>query len=63
VKEELCELVLLQDIGRVRARSLYRAGYKDLKALSRASIEDLEKVPGIGVSLARSIKEQLSKHG
>ncbi|MEZ0344988.1 MAG: DEAD/DEAH box helicase [Infirmifilum sp.] len=59
VKEELLELVSLKGIGRVRARNLYNNGYKSLIDLVMASEEDLAKVPGIGRTLAKSIKKQL----
>ncbi|MCX8187610.1 MAG: DEAD/DEAH box helicase [Nitrososphaeria archaeon] len=59
VKEELLPLVSLRGIGRVRARALYQAGFTNLEELKEASTEDLMRVPGIGPSLARSIKEQL----
>ncbi|MEM2874858.1 MAG: ATP-dependent DNA helicase [Candidatus Hadarchaeales archaeon] len=60
VKEELLELVSLRGIGRVRGRSLYRAGYRSLKDIARASEEDLARVPYIGPEIARSIKRQAS---
>ncbi len=61
IREELSELVLLEGVGRVRARNLFKAGYKEVKDLARASTTDLEKVPAIGSFLARSIVEQASK--
>lgn len=60
VKEELLELVSLKGIGRVRARSLFLNGYKSLIDLVMAKEEELARVPGIGRTLARSIKRQLS---
>lgn len=59
IREELLPLVSLRGIGRVRARALYQAGFTDLQALREASLEDLMRVPGIGPSIAKSIKEQL----
>ena len=58
VKPELISLARLQDVGRVRARALYRAGYKSVGEVMRASIEDLLKVPGIGPGVAMTIKKQ-----
>jgi helicase len=59
IKEELLELVQLRGIGRVRGRSLFRAGYNKLADIERATEEDLAKVPYIGVEIARSIKRQV----
>lgn len=59
VKEELLELVKLKGIGRVRARALYNSGYRTLEDLAKAPIEKLVQVRGIGVEIAKSIKEQL----
>jgi helicase len=58
VKEELLELVRLRGIGRVRARALYRAGFRSLAEVAAASPEELARVAHIGPSLARSIREQ-----
>ena len=57
VKEELLTLLRLEGIGRVRARKLYRAGVKDLGAIKKSKIEDLEKL--LGKQLALSIKKQV----
>jgi helicase len=59
VKEELLELVQLRGIGRVRARSLFRSGYRKLKDLERADEVDLARVPYIGAETARGIKKHL----
>lgn len=59
IKEELIELVSLKGIGRVRARNLYSAGFKTLDDLKKAKIEDLIKVKGIGLEIAKNIKEEL----
>lgn len=55
VREELLDLVRIRGVGRVRARTLYEAGYRDLKALSRAEAADLARLPHIGPTLARRI--------
>ncbi len=60
VKKELTPLVNLEGVGRVRARNLYNAGYKSIADLTRATPSELERVPTIGSSLARSIKDQIS---
>ncbi|MFN3395935.1 MAG: DEAD/DEAH box helicase [Thermodesulfovibrionales bacterium] len=59
IKEELLQLVTLKGIGRIRARSLYNAGFKVLSDIRKASIRDLEKVPSIGRSIAEDIKRQV----
>ncbi|MFN4133759.1 MAG: helix-hairpin-helix domain-containing protein [Candidatus Hadarchaeales archaeon] len=59
VKKELLELVQLRGIGRVRGRSLFRAGYRDLEAVKRATEDELARVPYIGREIARSIKRQV----
>jgi len=59
VKSELVPLVELEGVGRIRARSLFNAGFKNLEELRRASITDLMNVPTIGPSVAKKIKEQV----
>jgi len=59
VKSELVPLVELEGVGRVRARSLFNAGYRNLDDLKGASVTDLLNVPLIGPSLAKKIKEQV----
>jgi len=58
-KEELLNLVQLYGIGRVRARALYKRGFKTINDLKRVSIETLASIPTIGKSIAKSIKEQV----
>ncbi len=60
VKEELVELVKLPYIGRVRARQLYRAGYRrpqDLLSLTPEELAILAR--GIGVERAREVLEKI----
>jgi len=59
IREELIPLASIKGVGRVRARLLYRAGYKTLTDLKRASLRDLIRVPSIGPRLALAIKEQV----
>jgi helicase len=61
IKEELLELVTLSGIGRVRGRDLYRAGYRRIADIRRASVEELKRVPHIGEEIARSIKRQVEQ--
>ena len=55
VKKELLELVKITNVGRVRARALYNAGYTSIELLKKASEKDLLKIPAIGPKLARQI--------
>lgn len=59
VKEELLELVGLRRVGRVRARSLFSAGYRSLGDLKRASISELTEISHIGPETAKSIMKQV----
>ena len=61
VSEELLELVQLRGIGRVRGRSLFRAGYRKLSDIEKASEQELARVPYIGNEIARSIKRQVEQ--
>lgn len=60
IKEELLELVSLKNIGRVRARSLFKKGYKKISDFKLAQIQDLTKVNQIGAKLARDLLNQVS---
>lgn len=57
VKRELLPLVRIEGVGRVRARALYNAGYRDEESLRRATVGELLSVPTIGPAIARRIKE------
>jgi helicase len=59
VKEELLALIRLKGIGRVRARSLYEAGFTDLSKIANASEAHLSVVSNIGPTIAKTIKEQM----
>jgi helicase len=59
VKEELLSLVGLKGIGRVRARSLYDAGFTELAKIANGSEVQLSSVSNIGPTVAKNIKEQL----
>ncbi len=60
VRAELLPLTRLKGIGRVRARILYNHGYRCLDDLAKASIEELKRIPGIGIEMAKKIKSQVS---
>lgn len=59
VREELLELVSLRGIGRVRGRALFETGYRGLQEIKKATVEELAKVPGIGMTLSMDIKKQV----
>ncbi len=59
VKEELIDLVTLRGIGRNRARTLYRAGYRTRRDLAAADESALVTMAKIGPALARSMKDQV----
>ncbi len=59
VKEELLELVKIPNIGRVKARILYNAGFRNLGKLKEAKEIDILKLPGIGKETYNSIREYL----
>ncbi len=63
IREELLELVQLRGIGRVRARSLFRAGYQKLVGIKQATEQELARVSYIGAEIARSIKRQVEEGG
>ncbi|RLG89692.1 MAG: DEAD/DEAH box helicase [Thermoprotei archaeon] len=59
VKEDALELIKLQGIGRVRARTLINHGIRTLKDLAKTPPSILEKLPGFGPRIVKSIYEQL----
>jgi helicase len=60
-KRELLPLLKLRGVGRVRARGLHRAGFKTLQDLRDAEYPLLVRVPGIGPTIAKRIKDQLGQ--
>jgi helicase len=59
IRSELIPLTRLEGVGRVRARSLFGAGYSTMDKLSQAPLEKLASVPKIGPAVAAQIKKQL----
>ncbi len=59
IRSELIPLTRLEGIGRVRARSLFGAGFSSIDKLSNAPVEKLASVPKIGPAVAAQIKKQL----
>ncbi len=62
-KAELLNLVTLKGIGRVRARALYREGFKTVNDLRTVPLERLAKIKTIGKAVAMNIKEQIGETG
>jgi helicase len=59
IKSELIPLIRLEGIGRIRARSLYKAGITNVTQIDKISESKLGSVPKIGVKLARKLKNQI----
>jgi helicase len=62
-KEELLNLVSLKGIGRVRARALYREGFKTVNDLRNVPLERIAKIKAIGKAVATNIKQQIGEGG
>ena len=54
-------MVRIRNVGRVRARILYKNGYKNRTALKKAPLEKLAEIDKIGMTIAKSIKSQVEK--
>ncbi len=59
VKEELLPLIRIENIGRVRARILFRNRLRDIKALKSADLATLTQM--LGEKTALSVKKQLGQ--
>jgi len=59
VKEELLPLVRLENIGRIRARILFRNRIRDVKDLKNADLSTLTQL--LGEKVALSIKRQIGQ--
>ena len=60
-KKELLNLISLKNIGRVRARSLYKEGFKTINDLRGVPLKRLAQVKTIGEGVAKSIKSQIGE--
>ncbi|MBC8521924.1 MAG: DEAD/DEAH box helicase [Methanomicrobia archaeon] len=58
VKTEVLRLVSIKGVGRVIARGLYSAGFRNPGEVAKADVAQLERVPGVGEKRARKIKEE-----
>jgi len=59
VKEELMNLLKLDGVGRVRARSLFNAGYKTTSDIKKGEINNIARI--VGKKIALNIKKQLGE--
>jgi len=55
VRKELLPLLEIDSVGRVRARSLFNAGFTSQSSIRDAKPSDLNKIPGIGTTLAEKL--------
>ena len=60
-KKELLNLVSLKGIGRIRARTLFNAGFKTINDLRGVPLKRLAQIKTIGESVAKSIKRQIGE--
>jgi len=60
-KKELLNLISLKGIGRVRARALYREGFKTVNDLRGVPVKRLASIKAIGAFVAESIKNQIGE--
>jgi len=61
IKHELIDLVRIRNVGRVRARILFKNGYKNRTTLKKVPLEKLAEIDKIGMTIAKSIKSQVEK--
>ncbi|MFO7990919.1 MAG: DEAD/DEAH box helicase [Thermoplasmata archaeon] len=63
IKKELIPLTDIENVGRVRARILYDAGYKTAREVANASKEDLKALPGIGKKISSEVTDEEEEDG
>ena len=63
IQKELIELVAFKGVGRSRARTLFKAGIKTRKDIADVELNNMASLPRIGLSLAKSLKEQVGYSG
>ena len=61
-KKELLNLISLKGIGRIRARSLFNAGFKSINDLRKVPIHSIAEVKTIGPRIAENIKKQIGEN-
>ncbi len=60
-EKELDELKLVPGVGEAKAEALHEAGYRSIKDLKSARVDDLASVKGIGEKLATKILESVHR--
>jgi len=63
VPEKYLDLVKIKNVGRVRAKILYKYNFHDRVDLKKATLEKLAAIDKIGMTVAKSIKLQIEKVG
>ncbi|HJH26001.1 MAG TPA: hypothetical protein C5S37_04325 [Methanophagales archaeon] len=58
IKTDLLGLVSIRGVGRVIARGLHSAGFRNPAEVAKADITRLEMVPGVGKKRAKKLKEE-----
>ena len=61
VPEKYLDLVKIKNVGRVRAKILYKYGFHDRVDLKKTPLEKLAEIDKIGKTIAKSIKSQVEK--
>jgi helicase len=61
VPEKYLDLVKIKNVGRVRAKILYKYNFHDRVDLKKATLEKLAAIDKIGMTIAKSIKLQIEK--
>ncbi len=61
IRPDLVDLVGVKGVGRVRARTLFRHGIKDIAGLRKTPVKKLAEIDKIGSTLANNIKSQLRR--
>ena len=63
IDEAVREFTIVPGVGGSKAKEIYRAGIKSVKALSQARVEELEAIKGINLNLAREIRAYFRDKG
>ena len=59
IRAELLPLIKMRGVGRIRARTLHRAGFRTPAKLKGTPVATLARLPGIGDRLARELLQQV----
>ena len=60
-KKELLNLISLKGIGRIRARALFKEGFKTINDIRGIPLKRLAQIKTIGERIAKSIKKQIGE--